>query len=1639
MEHVATALESGLSERRFKLARDYLKSYFRRVPMEELERENPEVLAGVIATQLKFVSKRKPGETLIRVFNPVQKKHGWENDHTIIEMVNDDKPFLVDSATLALAELNLDVHLIIHPVIRVRRDKAGRLTAISDKDDPKAITESVVQIQISRQTNPDVLEEIEKRLRAALEDVDAAVSDWKAMTRVVEETHDSMPEWAPKIDPELMRECQEFLSWLADDHFIFLGVRDYEVVKSKKGYELRIVPGSGLGILREFDDIVTSRPLTSLAEEARRTRQESPLIITKTNARSTVHRVGYLDYIGVLKFDSRSRTVGERRFLGLFTSSAYALSVMDTPLIRDRAQQVLDNSGLHPGSHAWKSMMHIFETLPRDDLFQANWKELSELSVGVLNLQERRRVRLFIRREQYGRFYSCLVYIPRERFNTENRERIQTILKRALKGRTLDYVVNVSESMLARLQVIIRPKAGTDVQPDVALLEQKIVDAVRSWTDELSSILVQKYGEEKGLALAAKYGVAFPEAYKEDVSPWVAAFDVDNVADVDQGEDLRMSLYRPRKNRTGIIRFKLFRKDSPIPLSDVLPMLENLGLRIVSERPYELHLPNHERIWIQDFDMVPAVDRELNLEIIRDLFQVSFEKALRGQSDSDRFNHLVIASQMHWRQVKVIRAYCKYLLQVGSPFSQSYMAETLAKFPAISRLLIELFEAMFDPHRDDETDFRKEQGARNLARTFDALLTEPFSSDRVLMEYIDELVKARSADREQQTGTIRTAFQRALNLVSNLDEDRILYGFYDVIRATLRTNYFRRDENRNPREFISFKIESAKVADLPLPRPFREIWVYSPRFEGIHLRGGKIARGGLRWSDRREDFRTEVLGLMKAQNVKNTMIVPVGAKGGFVLKKPPAQGGREAFLQEGISCYSKFINALLDITDNLDENKVLPPDHVVRRDEDDPYLVVAADKGTATFSDIANGISLERAFWLGDAFASGGSVGYDHKGMGITAKGAWEGVKRHFRELGTNIQTTPFTVVGIGDMSGDVFGNGMLLSKHIQLKAAFNHLHIFLDPNPDTKTSLAERRRLFRKPRSGWEDYRTDLISQGGGVFSRLDKTIKLSREVQDWLGTGETQLSPNALIQLLIKAPVDLLWNGGIGTYVKASSESNADVGDPSNNALRVNGTDLHCKVVGEGGNLGFTQKGRIEYAFAGGRINTDFIDNSAGVDTSDHEVNIKILLAQAIRAGKLKEKDRPKLLASMTDEVGELVLRSNYLQTQAITMMETLKGPRLGAKQHFISVLENDGILDRQLEFLPDDEELTERRNRGEGLTRPELSVLLSYSKIVLYQQLLASDLPEDSYLSRELIRYFPLALQKSLSDVMQEHRLKREIIATQVTNSMINRMGVSFTLRMQEDTGAKPAAVAKAFTIAREVFNAREFWAEVEALDNKVSAKLQTDAMLAMWNLLRQATRWVLNRRGHSLDINEVVGRIAPGMTAMQKQIQSSASEEELSIVELEEKAYLAGGFSAELSRRIVMLHRLFPILDVVETAAQRKMEVESVARVYFGLGRSLHMKWLREQFESLPVSGQWHALARANLRDELFSIQNTLVENILQEQGKRQDAVPRWISNRQSDVDKVVAMLSDMVNLPAMDYATASVAVRSLGALVLASSK
>lgn len=1626
---------SKLAKRDLQYLTDNL---FKRATSDELSGQTPAHLANRIRHLYKFIQQRDTEGPKLHVFNPTLENEGWESPTTVIQLLNTDGPFLVDSISLLLAEDDIAIRHLFHPVINVIRDKQGQLQQIldpeSDEGQSSCCTESLIQVDVSQLTK-ERIKRFKKQILKTLTLVRYAVKDWPAMQQQANASAELLAGQSSAVDTDTATEAAEFIRWLADDHFIFLGYREYTVTGKDEAAVLAAKAETGLGMLAAENAPVTSRPIAKLPDTGVITKQShpEPLIITKTNSRSIIHRSGYMDYIGIKIYAKNGIVIGERRFIGLFTSTTYTRSAWATPLLRNRVEAVMQQSDLRPGSHAWKALVHILETLPRDELFQSTVEELSNLSLGVLKLQERQRTRLFIRRERFGRFYSCMLYLPRDRFNTENRTAIQAILKRALKGETLDYQVMVSESPLARLHILVRPRVGERPQINIDDLEERIIKAVRSWGDELSEILVQKLGEAEGLALYDKYARTVSASYAEDVSPWVASYDLQNIAELSGDDDLRMSLYRPRKKRVGVLRFKLFKYTRPIPLSEVLPMLENLGLRIVSERPYEFVLGQDKSVWVQDFDMVLANGGDLDIEAVRNIFQQAFEKTWRGEVESDGFNRLVLSARLPWRQVAILRAYSKYLLQTGMPFSHAYMAETLEANPLIARLLAEQFKEQFDPARRDESEARALRHANRLKKIFRVLHADKTSG---LADALAEVGETRiERNRQAHLNAINAAILSSLELVSSLDQDRILRTFSKTIRATLRTNYYRRNEAGEVREFMSFKLDSSRVPDLPKPCPFREIWVYSPRVEGVHLRMDKVARGGLRWSDRREDFRTEVLGLMKAQNVKNTMIVPVGAKGGFFVKQMP-EGDREAVLAEGIYCYKCFIRGLLDITDNRDEDKVLPPVDVVRLDEDDPYLVVAADKGTATFSDIANGIAAEYDFWLGDGFASGGSVGYDHKVMGITARGAWESVKRHFRELDIDIQNQEFTVVGIGDMAGDVFGNGMLLSRHICMKAAFNHMHIFLDPNPDAKSSFVERQRLFGLPRSSWDDYNKKLISKGGGIYSRQAKAIELSKEVRNWLDIKDKSIAPAALIKILLKAEVDLLWNGGIGTYVKATSESHADVGDTANNILRINGKELKAKVVGEGGNLGFTQLGRVEYSLTGGRMNTDFIDNSAGVDCSDHEVNIKILLNQLIHDGKLDPADRNELLVEMTDDVARLVLRSNYLQSQTVSMMTSLTGTRLGAQSYFIRALEEDGLLDREIEFLPSDEALEERRLSNQGLSRPELAVLLSYAKIVLYQQLLDSDIPEDDYLGSELYRYFPAAIQQRFPEDMQMHRLKREIIATMVTNSMVNRMGASFGLMMQEATGSTPSEVAKAYTIVRDTFNLNPLWLEVEALDNKVSASAQTDALIVIWKLIRHATRWLLVQPGRQLDIRMQSERLKPGIQRLRNNLPQLISEDEQRLHGSKVQRYTEAGFPVELAEELALLNRLSSALDIVDEASRRELAVEKVAEVYYQLGQTMNLKWLMQEIEQLTVEGHWHSAARSNLRQELYRYHRALAGQVLAAYGNKGDSpVQDWLEDNQQQLDYVIEMLADMRTLSEIDFATISVAVQALRTLLI----
>ncbi len=1570
----------------------FIRGYYRGVAEEDLAARRIEDLTGAALRHLEIGAKRKPGESLVQVFNPDPERDGFTCSHTVIMIVTDDMPFLVDSMGIVINQSQLATHFIAHPVLAVRRDGHGKLKAIEEEatDQDGAINESWQLYEVDRETDPTRLAALQERVLAALGDVSSATGDWMQMRSRARDIAAEIEARAPDLPSTEVLEARQLLEWMEDNHFTFLGYREYRLKRGKTHDLLEPVVDSGLGILRP--EGARSRRLkpTVLTGEIRDyARERDLLVITKANSHSTVHRATYLDYVGVKTFDANGQVTGEQRFIGLWTSSAYSKSPRDIPVLRHKIQRVVSHFGLAPNSHDGKAVMHVLETYPRDELFQASVPDLVRIVRGIVNLYERQQIRVLARRDAFRRFYSLLVYVPRDRYTTQVRLRIEAIAREEFLGTAIESQVQLSDSVLARLHVLVRTNPGDLHRVDTARVEQRIAAAVRTWLDGFKEALIESHEESTALRLYGKYATHLPPAYQADTPAARAMDDLVQLEALTAGMGaLQMSLHRSPDQAASKLHFRLFRRDHPIPISDVLPMMENLGLKVISEHPYEITLGPRDTLWIQDFELEHRAGLAIDVGAVAPNLQDAFANIWQGNAENDGFNRLVLSSALTWRQTAVLRAYSRYLLQAGLPFSQAYQEQVLAANANISTLLVRQFTALFDP--------ALETAARN-----------------------DELAR------------VRDELDGALEAVKSLDEDRILRAYTAVVVATLRTNYFQTDSSGAPKPYFSFKLDPERVPDLPLPRPKFEIFVYSPRVEGVHLRMGKVARGGIRWSDRREDFRTEVLGLMKAQNVKNTVIVPVGAKGGFVPKRLPA-APREEIQREGVACYQIFIKGLLDITDNIADDKIAPPAATVRRDEDDPYLVVAADKGTATFSDIANQVAATYGFWLGDAFASGGSAGYDHKKIAITARGGWECVKRHFREMGVDTQTQDFTVAGIGDMAGDVFGNGMLQSEHLRLLAAFNHQHIFIDPDPDAARTFKERQRLFNLPRSSWEDYDRKLISRGGGIFSRQAKSIPLATQAQAALGLRAASATPQEVIRAILRMPVDLLWNGGIGTYVKSSHESNADIGDRGNDAVRVNGNEVRARVIGEGGNLGLSQLGRVEYAQAGGRLNTDFIDNSGGVNCSDLEVNIKILLNPLVRTGRLKRADRDRLLVAMTDEVAELVLRNNYLQGQAISTLEANAAERFSEHMHVVRALQQAAELDPVIEFLPDEEQAQVRRKRGHGLTRPELAIVLAYSKISLYNKLIASNVPEDEYLSKELERYFPAPIRKRFTGELSRHRLRREIIATATTNSLVNRMGPVFALRAQEDTGADSAAIARAYTIAREVFDVRTLWASIEALDNKVSAATQYAMTYQTSRLLRHMTYWFLARHGSALDIEKSVSRLAPGIALLAKGLESVLAGNDLKRYREAVSQAIATGVPARIATRIAALAPMHSALDVVEVAQTRNTDVQLTARTYFLLGERLRLDWIRDQVEGLAIEGHWQAVARGTLRDNLYSLQRNLTARVLS--GKKVKdptrALDAWMAARKLHIEYIQRTVNDMRSGVAVDFATLSVALQAV---------
>ncbi|MBL8659824.1 MAG: NAD-glutamate dehydrogenase [Rhodospirillales bacterium] len=1579
----------------------FLRAYFARVPGEDIYRISPDNLFGAAYAHWRLAEKRSPQTARVRVYNPKLEEDGWRCDHTVVEVVTDDMPFLVDSVTAELNRRDLPVQLVIHPVIRVRRDDRGVRIGLAegrgDGDEPGAdIAESLMHLEIVRQPR-EVTGELSEAIARILADVRRAVGDWQAMRDMLGSVIASFDNPPQGSSAEEVDEDREFLRWIYENNFTLLGYRAYDFV-ARDGADdgetiAAVIPGSGLGLLREsgflvFDEFRDQAPLPPAVRAF--VARPDLLMVTKSNRRSTVHRSVHMDVIVAKRANEAGQVVGEHMFVGLFTSVAYNLSARSIPLLKRKLKNIIARAGFDSREHDGRALMNIVETYPRDELFQISEDHLLTTALGILDLQQRRRVRLFLRRDDFERFVSCMVYLPLDRYNTGLRLEIQSILAKAFAGEISAHYSQVGDSPMARLQFLVRTTPGNIPDYSVDELEAAIVDATRTWSDHLHDALYAAHGEEQGQLLYERYRDAFPSGYSERFNAEQAVADVDLIDETLRSGTLGMTLYRPFGSADTDMRFKVFLQGRPIVLSLVLPMLEHLGLRVIDEVPHAVHPADAGLVMIHDFGLQTRSAVAVDLGAVRANFQETFLAVWDGRVESDLFNALVLTGGLTWREVVVIRAYCRYLRQIGIAFSQAYMEQTLIGNAELARLIVALFKALFDP--------------------------------------------AGAGDAETRAAPVRERIAAGLDQVASADQDRILRRFFNLVEATRRTNYFQSGEDGGPKSYLSFKLDSRAIDELPLPRPMFEIFVYSPRMEGIHLRGGKVSRGGIRWSDRREDFRTEVLGLMKAQMVKNAVIVPVGAKGGFVLKQAPDPGDREAYMAEGIGCYKTLIRGLLDVTDNLAVDAVLPPADVVRGDADDPYLVVAADKGTATFSDIANSLSQDYGFWLGDAFASGGSQGYDHKKMGITARGTWESVKRHFRELGIDTQTQDFTVVGIGDMAGDIFGNGMLRSEHIKLVAAFNHLHIFIDPDPDPAASFAERRRLYELPRSSWADYAPAAISKGGGVFERRAKSIALSPEIRARFGIDAARMTPAALIRVLLKSAVDLLWFGGIGTFVKGDHESNVDVGDRANDAVRINGSELRCKVIGEGANLGITQFGRLAFSRAGGNINTDFIDNSAGVDCSDHEVNIKILLDSVVADGDLTTKQRNNLLVEMTEEVGELVLRDNYLQTQAITLIAAEGAGSLDNQIRLMRTLERQGHLNRAVESLPDDEALAERSAARQGLARPEIAVLFSHCKIWLYEQLIASNLPDDRHLAEDVVRYFPTPIQGRFKDRIANHRLRREIVASSITNSLINRVGGTFVTEIFEKTGMPVVDITRAYIVARDVFSVRSVWEQIEALDNLVPASVQVTLHRDVQRLVERATLWFLRNGGSPIDITVNIAAFDTPIAGLSERIESVLPEDVNSRILHRARRYQDDGVPEDVARRVAYLIVMPSACDIVRIAAARGVPAEEVAVLYFTLGEVLGFGWLRYQAEKLPVTSYWQRLAVAAVIEELYGHQRDITTRIHDNgAGTGYEAIEAWSRAHGPVVDRSRALIAELTAAPKVDLSMLTVASRQLRTL------
>lgn len=1613
----------ALAPKSEKILKKFIENFYITADPKYLDSVTIEDLYASAKNLYDFIQKRQSSKHKVRVYNPTKQTHGYNSDRTIVECNLDDSPFILDSITAYLFQDDRILHEVIHPIFRITRDSKSQIKnlTLSEHEDVanKAAgdLESVIQIQISHITSKDEHKRIAKDLEDVLECVYHAVADWKPMMAQVNKTIDSLAEENPKSKKATeAKESEEFLKWALDGNFIFLGYREFDYTKKKVSFfdekDLGIFKAS---VSRENDDklkkVIFNKELFL--------KFNNILEVTKSSRKSPVHRPAHMDYIGVKLYDDKGKVIGEERYLGLFTSKVYYQSAHNIPIIRNKIEHIIDKSNFNPDSHNGKALVAVLEGHPRDELLQSTEEELFDMSMGIVSLSERPATRLFIRRDRFLRFYSCIIFIPREFFTTYVRENIQKILTTELGGTVMDYFTQITDSPLARVNILISnvPKGvASDYldssneehkgkRVDVKAIEQKIIEKTNSWLDNLSIKLIDTFGEIEGENIFRNYSKSFPESYKDIYHPGGATLDIEKLEKVYENREfaINFDLYHLQEDVENTFQLKLYTFDR-ITLSDILPVIENIGFKAIDERSFAIH-PKHQDDQISlyhyklHFDDSGIDKKYVQIPTLKEIKHKLEEVLLaiwNKEIENDSLNRLVSRAGLNARQINMLRAFAKYILQLNYPYSKELMYDALCRNPVISREIVEYFYAKFD-------------------------------------------VSVKQKDRSSQIDKKYASIKKLLQKVTSVTEDRILTQFLDTIKATLRTNYFQTDDQADNKgdlkNYLAIKLDSKSVPNIPQPVMYAEIFVYSYDVEAIHLRGGKVARGGLRWSDRNEDFRTEVLGLVKAQMVKNSVIVPVGSKGGFVVKNPPKE--RSEFLAKGQECYKTFLSGMLDITDNIIKDKIVKPKNVIPHDGDDPYLVVAADKGTATFSDIANGVSEKYNFWLGDAFASGGSVGYDHKKMGITARGAWISVIRHFREMGIDCQEQDFTCAGIGDMGGDVFGNGMLLSKHTRLVAAFNHLHIFIDPNPDAAKSYKERERLFKLPKSSWEDYNKKLISKGGGVFSRSSKAIKISKEIAELLNVSTPSMTPEELISAILRSEVDLIWNGGIGTYIKASTEGHDQVGDKANDSLRVNANEVRAKIIGEGGNLGLTQLARIEYARNGGRINTDAIDNSAGVDCSDHEVNIKIALSEAVAKKRISMKSRNKLLEDMTDNVAELVLRDNELQTQAITIAENQHNKIVEDNIRLMEYLEKNDRLNRNLEFLPSNNILYQRANSKQGFTRPELSVVLAYSKNYIFDDLVNSSLPDDDYFEYDLVSYFPEKMRAKFESQIKNHPLKREIVATIVSNSIVNRTGTTFFHRLKEETGLKGCDVARAYAIVRDCFGLRNIWQEIEATGNKISLETMIELYNEVELLIERASGWFLRNMSHPLKTGEIVDNYAPKIAEISKVLSKITSKVIQDSTKQRKEKYISQNVPEEVATKIAELDVLASAPDIVMVAEKTDLPVKIVGKIYFEMGDRLKIGWLRLEAKKLLSDIRWDNLAVKTLISIFYDQQMRLTEDVVNKGFDKKSTtvtLEKWLEGKKKVLGRYANFIIDLQTQERITNSMLTVAVERVNSVL-----